>query len=49
MADPSGNNLEISTKGLYYHRYKDYIKKRTGTWTDTTDGMFFFEWQLEIV
>ena len=49
MADPTGTNLEISTQGLYYKMYEDYFKKRTGTWTDTTDGMFFFEWQLEIV
>jgi len=48
IADNTGTALTISTDGLYYSGYKDYIKNRSGNWVDVRDGRYV-SWMIPAI
>lgn len=48
IASNAGTPYTISTDGLYYSGYKDYIKNRSGNWVDVTDGRYV-SWMIPAI
>lgn len=45
ISDSSSNSVSISTADQYYSGYKDYIKAKSNTWTDVSNGRYV-SWML---